>query len=292
MAGGGSDELGDAADVETRERKTGDAGEAAQLGQGRPEGIACVGGCRPVRPEDHGVGQALIADHLVQEVDGRSAAPVQIVEYQEQRPVGGEEGDRRDHGASKAGSLGIRVAVTCRFGKTELSGAPRDESRQLRRVPANPIDDSCWIDDGEEVIERLGERLVGDRLFRGTGPVEHGRATSMNRAGELGLQSRLACARLAGQQDDSAGARCRGGPRLLERPPSVLARHKRDRRIERQQRRQGDRLATDGSWRHRHRSYGMVNSRYQVIRVVGARKARTGHVPRTRRSVRSQHDDH
>ena len=112
---------GDAVDVETRERKTGRrrGGGAARA---RPTGGHRL--CRRVSSgttEDHGVGQALIADHLVQEVDGRSAAPVQIVEYQEQRPVGGER--RRSPRSRRE-----QAAPARHQGRRDLTGLGRPSS--------------------------------------------------------------------------------------------------------------------------------------------------------------------
>src|SRR5581483_10987316 len=89
----------------------------------------------------------------------------------------------------------------------ELAGSRAEERLELVV--------GCVADD---VRERLDERLVGDAEAVVT-PAEQGEAAlTLNRAGQLGSQARLANAGLAGDQHGAAGA----GRRLLPRGGDLL----------------------------------------------------------------------
>ena len=83
----------------------------------------------------------LVVDELVEQVDGRPARPVQIVESRAARGCSrGELGDGADHGAEQPRPLGVGVAVAGRQRQAELGGAARDQAGELGCPGAEAVD--------------------------------------------------------------------------------------------------------------------------------------------------------
>ena len=247
VAGGGGDELGDAADVEAGHRHPGHAGEAAQVGQHRAQRLAGVGRRGAVGDDDEHVGQALVVDELAEQVDRRPARPVEVVDDHERRPFTRQLGDGADHGAEQPRPLGVGVAVADRQRQPEVGGAPWDEPGELAGLGAEAFDRRLRVDHAEHVVERLGERLVGNGLLLRARAEQDRPAFRVDVPGELGEQPCLAGAGLARNEDDLPGTRGGRRPGVLQRAPRLVAPDEGERVDERQQRWERDRRATTGS---------------------------------------------
>ena len=217
-------EVLDPVDVEARQREAGDAGQPAQIGQRRPQRLAGVGRRRPVGGDDEDVAQRLVADQL--DRGGRSSA-------------GGPSGGRRARAAPVACGRARRAWRSPRrtVGPARRRGrrgrpARAGRGRRPAAAPAGPARarhrsetsvNRRRIDGGEELVERLGERLVRHGLVLRARAVEHRPATGVDVTGELREQPRLARSGLAGHEHDLAGTGRRRRPSAAPTRPTADA---------------------------------------------------------------------
>jgi hypothetical protein len=148
---------------------------------------------------------------------------------------------RRAQCRSSSRPLGVGIALADRQRQPEVDRPPRDEAGELAGLGAEALERRRRIDHTEDVVERLGERLVRNGLLLRAGAEEDGPSGGMEVTGELGEQPCLAGAGLAGHEDHLP--RTRGGrrPGMLQRAPRLVAPDQRERVDERQQRRERDR---------------------------------------------------
>ena len=209
-------ELGDGLGVEPGEVEAAHAVEPVPVGQTGAELVRPVrrGGPEGGHHQRRGV-QAGV-DHVLEQRDGRQLRPVQVVEDDHQRLVAGDRPEQLGDGLEQAAAavadrLGRRREVAC--------GVPGQQAEFPGGVQR------AGLARQEQVVQHLGERLVGHPgVLRGRAH-QHGGALLVQHAGGLGGQAGLARTGLAADQQDLAGSLCDALPDGLQDPELVVAAH-------------------------------------------------------------------
>ena len=142
--------------------------------------------------------------------------PLEIVEDQEHRLVGGRRRQPGGHRVEQPVTLSLRVGTErgreVRHPLTQFG----DEPCQLTSVPAETLLERLGRRVIDEVAQRLHERLVGHAQVLVAAAGQHDAALIVDPDGNLGGQAGLAHSRLPGQEGDPPLARRRFLPQLRQ----------------------------------------------------------------------------
>ena len=153
---------------------------------------------------------------MLQQRDGRQLCPVQVVEDDDQRPVAGDRPEQRRHRLEQ-----VVAAVACGLGGVrKVSDGVPGQPAQLAGGLQRP-----GLAGEEQVVQHLGERLVGDPGVLRRRAHQHRGALLVQDARDLGGQPGLARAGFAADQQDLAGALRDALPHALQDPELVAAAH-------------------------------------------------------------------
>ena len=202
--------------AQAREHEAFDARLAAQvaeqLGQrSRPRpGRVPIGGDHEQRRRGHRDLQVL------EERQGRPRGPVDVVEDQEHRRLGGGLVQELHGGPEQQVALGLGVGRPGRGHVVEARPQPGDEPGQLAAMGTHVLVQQLVRSDLDQMPERLAPGLIRHARVGVAAPVEHGRASAARLMRQLAGQARLADAGLTADQDQAPLAVARLRPRRAQ----------------------------------------------------------------------------
>ncbi len=224
-------ELEEVADGVVVERADVDAGEVAVAGQAHQETVELRVRCLrrdALRDEDHHAARALVAQDVLEQLDGRGVGPLHVVDHEQDR------GDRRLHGEQVGDGLEQQVAL--HVGRRALGAHRRHELRELGQQHGHraALGDDPLPSPRRQRVEGRPQRLHEglerhDRVLRGASP-QHGGALGLQRGGEVAGERRLARPGLPHHDGEARRAAEGGVPHLAEPPDEVGASDERRRR--------------------------------------------------------------
>ena len=141
---------------------------------------------------------------VAQQLQRVGVGPVQVVEHEQHRALGGRLLEQRADGLERAMALARRVAA--QPGLRERGQQPRE--RAVAEAPL-ALDRRQAV---EVALERLDPRLVREQALLVAAPEQHRRALGVHAPRELAEQRRLADPGLAGRDRDPQRARSRRPP--------------------------------------------------------------------------------
>ena len=142
---------------------------------------------------------------------------MQVVEDDDQRPIAGDRPEQRRDGLKQVAAA---VAGRARRRSGRWRAACRDSRRSSPAASSVP-----GLAGEEQVVQHLGERLVGDPGVLRRRAHQHRGALLVQGARDLGGQAGLARAGFAADQHDLAGALRDALPDALQDPELVAAAH-------------------------------------------------------------------
>ena len=217
VTAGGLHEAQDLALVEPAERHAVDAGDAAQVGEGRGERVAA----------GH-IGVAVGADHREahrcgrtrnphEQLDTRRVGPMEVIEHEQCRRLLRGAHEQVDDALEQAHARQLGVARRC-FGQrtakppTQLGYQAVEIAAGVRHVCFEHLDRRVR----DEMAQRLHPRRVGRADLLEAAAEQHDRTVGVHGARDLAHETRLADARFPGEQHDAAALDARFLPAGLE----------------------------------------------------------------------------
>jgi hypothetical protein len=174
---------------------------ALLLGQERPQRMAAVQLVAAIRAHDEQALVAQAAQQRGQELERRAVGPLQVVDHEDHRPVGGELVEQAAKQAEQAG-LGQRLAgcgQAVRAGRQRVGAQLGQQTRELGAVGAHEVVERLRPQLAHQAAQRAGDRRVR-QLAGAEGhavAAQHVRPRRGRQALQLAQQTRLADARLA-----------------------------------------------------------------------------------------------
>ena len=245
-----------------------------------------------------------VLQHVREQQRGGGVRPLDVVEDQHHRVLARDERQQPRHGREQAVAVDLGLVLDRRHVR-RVPPQRRDEAAELGQVGHQLGREVQRLPVRDAVLDGGDERLVGHERLGVRAAEQHGRATRVDLAPELGRQPRLADPRLAGDEHELARALlgrrvARAQPRHRlhaadERPAADLAR---ERRRERDLGHPVAAAGVRGDHRHaagdRRAHRRRPQRRGQLARVLEAVLGLLGHRPRGdlgqhRRDVLGEH---
>jgi hypothetical protein len=202
--GPGADQGGDVVDLQGREVDGRGRGQAVDLGEQVPQRVARRHVLGPVAAEQQQSGGGGAADEVAEQLDGRPAGPLEVVQDEDDRLDLGQALDEAEHGLEQ-------VVPGRGGGVVDPAGASGREQGAQRPRPL--------VDRGAQLLVVVGhlgegrdERMERHRQVAVGGAGQHPGPVGVGPLGHLGQQSGLAHARVGGHQHDARRARSRLAP--------------------------------------------------------------------------------
>ena len=182
--------------IEPCELDTGDSVLSMQEGQCLEQRMRARQLTIPIRPERQQPQRLLRRDHVTPQLQAGFVRPLQVVEYQDDRPMLGHHPQQPDHRGEEEEALGLGIGGLRRRKLRQPLSQGRDQPGQLRSVHVERSELVFW-GMGDVVAERFGEQLVrGGEIFFAM-PEQHTGTGVEGSAGCLCNQRGLAETRLA-----------------------------------------------------------------------------------------------
>jgi hypothetical protein len=184
---------------------------AVQLGQHRAERVAAVQFVAAVGGHQHDRGLGQVGHEEREQVHGRPVGPVQILDRQHQRPLGGQPLQQAQQPLEQ-----LRAGQLTRDRRGGLCRAEvGDQPGQLRPPGPDHLLQGGRVEVADQLPQRLGDRRVGQGALTGVQATadEHPRAGRLGTGGELAQQAGLADPRFTAKQQH---ARRRASQRPVE----------------------------------------------------------------------------
>ena len=202
----GGDELAGLGVVEAVERDALEARVAVQAGEQRGELVRAVLAGRADGAEHEQPRRLDVLQQVAEQQRRGRVRPLQVVEDEHRRGVGGHAGEHARDGFEQAVAAGLAVLGGRLAQLGQMAAERGHEAGELAQLGGELGRERERVAVRHEVLDGGHERLVRDERLGVVAAVQDGRAGGVRLAGELGGQARLADARVAARAAPS-GAR-------------------------------------------------------------------------------------
>ena len=143
-----------------------------ELGDPCGDLVGAVGCRRAERGEHEQAGFGTSLHDMLEQGERRQLGPVQVVEDQRQRSLLAQHPEQPGHGVEQVAADLARLGATLLVGRAD-DGPPPVTTAEARDRPARPGGELPRLGGGEQVIEHLGEGLVGKPGVGARGADQH-----------------------------------------------------------------------------------------------------------------------